>query len=371
MSQDSHESTAVRAFSPWKWIAWTAAILIGLWIATTAVHRHRMEKIRTEVESRGGRLEGNDFYPDWYDWLLTKAPNGWPKEAVLKLKGNFQRVVSVRLPPGVTPPHDLISRLAIFPRLEELVLRDCHLTDADLEGLSKLTALKLLALDGNPVSDRGLADLDKLVVLEYVYLHGTRAGDEVLRDASRIPKLDYLDLTNTDATDAGLSDLGSCPKLSTLMLDNTRVSDSGIASLAPQPSLLCFSLGGCSITDRGLGTIDDDHFPTLGVLNLEKTQVTADGVARLRLNRLGALIISNLPLADEHWRELARMKALFFVQWGEKLLGRESGRSSTGRSFVLDSFIQADGMGLFGPTISPSRPIRERYPQSPAPESLE
>ena len=372
MSQDSHEPITPHSFSPWKWIAWTAAILVGLWVAITAVHRYRMEKVRTEVESRGGRLEGREVFPGWYEWLLEKCPNGWPAAALLKFNGNFQRVVVVHLPPGTTPPHDLIARLIEFREIKQLRLPASQLTDADLDGLSKLTSLQQLNLSGNAVTDRGLAQLANLPELAELELFETRAAGHFLEHSSRWPNLSSINLSHSPVTGEGLARMGSLPNLRFLLLDHSQVSDVGLTSLATQPDLRTLRLDDTLITDKGLAAVDNLRFPKLEVLNVSKTAVTAEGISRLQLSRLKQLYLPQVELSDEHWRELVRMMSLRFVRWGEIDLRREFGLDATGRHILLDSFVGVriinGGRRVFG---GPPRYEQLRFPKSPAPETPE
>ena len=370
MSQDSHEPIAAPLFSPWKWIAWAAAILVGLWVASTAVDRHRMEQLRTEVESRGGRLEGQELPPGWYHWLVTKVPSDWAKQTAIKLKSNFRRVVAVHLPPGATLPPQFISRLTRFQQINTIDLPGCQLTDLDLEGLPKFTKLKYLDLRENPVTDKGLAQLGELSSLEVIILDETRAGDEVLRQASKLPKLITLMLSKTNVTDAGLGALGTDPAsghptLKVLFLNGTQISDTGLSLLPPQPALTQLTLEGCAITDRGLGEINDGRFPMLTALNVLETKVTADGISRLRLGHLQSLGFPNVAMTDKHWRGLTGLKKLDYVFWGDASLRRVEEFPATGHRLRLDSF-RATGVfrsgrrnGLF---------MGQRFPQSPVPE---
>ena len=339
MPQDDHENPAEPRFSLWRWIAWTAALLVGLWVALTAVDRHQMEKLRTEVESRGGWLQGRNLYPGWYTSLLTKAPNGWPKQAVQKLSGCFLRVVEVRLPPETALPQDFILRLSRFQRVTHLELPYCHLTDADLDGLSKFKELQYLNLSGNDVTDAGLAHLDELPDLRYLIFQRTRVGDGVLFQASRLPNLSCLNVGETSITDAGLRTLATLPNLTALYLGSDQISDTGLASVAPQPSLTQLGLRGSQITDKGLNTIDDVHFPALRHLDIAETQVTAEGVSRLRLSELRGLSFPNVTMTDEHWRDLVGLKTLDYASWGDvELRRREHFWGGGGRRIRIDSF---------------------------------
>lgn len=366
MPQDSHEPRAATGFTLWKGIGWTTALIVGLWVSITAVQRYRMEKLRSEVESRGGRLEGEDFYPGWYNWLQIKAPSGWPTVMVLKWDRSFRRVVHVHVPPGSTLPPNFISRLTCFQQLTRLELPDCQLTDADLADVSEFTKLKYLDLSRNPISDRGLARLDKLANLEVVVLNETRVGDQVLQQASRLPNLITLMLAGTVASDDGLKDVGAFPKLKVLDLSGTRVSDLGLESLPLLPHLLQLSVNGCSITDRGLAAIDDGRLPDMTALGLSQTQVTADGVVRLRMGKLQSLSFPNVAMTDEHWRGLAGMKRLEYLTWGNTSLYRARSFPTRGPRVVLDSFIEI-------PTLPNGRLDRNspgrRFPQSATPSA--
>lgn len=369
MSHKSHEPLAEHGFSPWRWIAWTLALVLGLWVAIMAVHRHRMEKIRSEVESRGGRLEGEHFSPGWYEWLLAITPGGWPKEAVLKFKGNFQRVTIVHLPPATTPPHDLIARLNAFKQIRELSLPECQLTDDDLDGLSKLTSLRQLNLSGNAVTDRGLAQLANLSELRVLELFETRAAGHFLEHSSRWPELSSLRLSRSPVTGEGLARMGTLPNLRVLLLDHSHVSDLGLTSLAVQPELATLTLDASLITDQGLAAVDDRRFPKLQVLQVGQTAVTANGVSRLQSSGLARLMVPNLELSDEHWRELTRMKKLTLVRLDEVEYWRETKRGPTGGRIVLDSFI---GMlpNQAGHRIwRMPRHTYLRVPKSPVPEN--
>lgn len=339
MQENSDPTTAAPRFSPWRWLAWGAAILAGILVASAALDRYRMEKLRAEVESRGGRLEGQLIYPGWYKWLLAKAPQGWARQTVLKLSGNFRRIVTVNVPPGSALPPHFISRLTRFQSLVNLRLPGCHLTDSDLDGLSKFSELRILVLRDNPVSDRGFTRWDKLQSLTIIDFKGTRIGDEFMGHVARLPKLAYLDLTNSSVTDAGLRAIGSHP-LRTLFLSGTQVSDSGLNELAPLPHLSQLTLDNCPITDTGLAAIDDHRFPLLVSLTISGTQVTAEGVSRLRLGHLQRYSFPAVAMTDEDWRELAGLKKLDYVTWGDVELRRcevfpVGGR---GRRTRLDAF---------------------------------
>lgn len=356
MPQDSNDAVAAPGISLWKLIAWTTAILVGLWVSITAVQRYRMEKLRTEVESRGGRLEGQVIQPRWYSWLATKVPNGWPRQTVLKFSDSFRRVVHVHLPEGSFLPPDFVSRLSIFRQVQQLDLPNCDLSDADLEKLSAFSELHHLNLNGNRVSDRGLAELDRLPFLRTLELGQTRVGDGVLHQVSSLKSLVSLNVSATLVTDDGLRAMGSPPSLRYLYLSGSRISDSGLSAMDAQPVLILLELTGCPISDQGLREINDSRFPSLQSLNVAETQVTADGIADMKLNGLRELKWLTFPhvrMMDHHWLSLATVKSLVRLNWGDVQLRREFIWLPASRSRMpLDSF---EVVGIPGRDFYPRR----------------
>lgn len=83
----------------------------------------------------------------------------------------------------------LASGLSRVSQLEYLFMDQCHLTDAGLVQLGKLTALRKLSLTGNRISDAGLDQLTGLKNLEVLHVGDTRvteSGRQRLRQA--LPK---------------------------------------------------------------------------------------------------------------------------------------------------------------------------------------
>lgn len=360
MPHDSHEPTVERGVSPWRWIAWTLVLLVSLWVTVAAVHRYQMVKIRSEVESRGGRLEGRELSPGWYRWLEAKAPTDWLKQMAIKGRANFRRVHAVSVPPGSELPPDFVSRLTIFRHVRQLQMANCNLDDRDLERLPEFRELTYLNLSGNRVSDNGVVGLDRLPLLRTLELAETRVGDGVLRQLSSHPSLVSVNVSGTLVTDDGLRAMGSPRRLCYLYLSGTRVSDSGLAALNTQPYLKLLELTGCPISDRGLQEINDARFPSLNTLHLKDTQVTADGIATMKVNSprdLKWLNFPNVPMENHHWESLAAIKSLVRLTWGDVQLRRGYTRSAkTRRSLLpLDSF---EVMGL---------PGRKSYPYKPVP----
>jgi hypothetical protein len=77
-------------------------------------------------------------------------------------------------------------------------------TDAGLEPIGALTALRSLDLADAPVTDASLERLMELAAIEHLSLYHTGITDASLAALSRLRRLIYLDLRRTDTTEAGV-----------------------------------------------------------------------------------------------------------------------------------------------------------------------
>jgi len=103
-----------------------------------------------------------------------------------------------------------------------LKLRDA--TDADLEHLKGLTALRQLDLGwGTRVTDAGLEHLKGLTGLQYLSLSGTQVTDAGLEDLKALTALRWLGVSGTQVTDTGTEQLKkSLPNVSATVVSHAR-----------------------------------------------------------------------------------------------------------------------------------------------------
>ena len=109
-------------------------------------------------------------------------------------------------------------------------LRLTWCTDAELEHLKGLTALRQLYLSYTQVTDAGLEHLKGLTQLQYLDVPSnvTDAGLEHLKG---LTALQYLNLAATRVTDAGLEHLKGLRALRVLDLRETKVTEAGVEQL--------------------------------------------------------------------------------------------------------------------------------------------
>jgi hypothetical protein len=244
---------------------WIALAVLAL-IAGGIAWRVTRESPEDLVERLGGKVTKTYFGSEWSEWALRFVPGG-------------ARVLSdLSTPVGI----DLIKRdaddetvrqIAQFDHLQVLLLDQTGVTDAACKELAKLKELRALTLSKTNVSDEGLYYLRNSTQLAELDLHDTRVTGFGLRHLQEMANLKELSLANTRVCGRNLEHLAALPNLQTLDLSGTPISDDDVERL------------------RGLRVI---------VLHLRDTQVTEDGLARLRLaNRIVGLDISGTQVNDD------------------------------------------------------------------------
>lgn len=217
-------------------------------------------------------------------------------------------IVSLDFDRNVTD--DSLKQLADVQNLRKLRLPGSLITDDGLKHLAAHTGLKDIDLGVTLVSDTGVDDLVKLSNLESVGLSGTRLSDKGVAKLASLPKLRTLNIGYTKVTDLCLEHLAATG-VKELMLYNTDVGDAGllkVAELGGLQQLTKLDLRGCKVTDNGIkalkalpelfaldingpitdAAVDDlAAIPKLTVLYIEKSSITALGIARLKSLRPG------------------------------------------------------------------------------------
>jgi len=206
-------------------------------------------------------------------------------------------------------------------------------TDADLEHLKGLTALRVLDLRNTRVTDRGLEQLKGVTSLQRLFLDHTRITDAGLEHLKGLTSLQSLELPYTRVTDEGMEYLKGLTALEGLGLDGTQVTDAGVERLKGLKALRNLGFGHTRITDSALqhlkgmtvqkltlsytritdaGLEQVKGFPGVRILDLPGTQVTDAGLEHLKgLTVLHTLDLTGTQVTDAG---LERLKVLTTLQ---------------------------------------------------------
>jgi len=199
---------------------------------------------------------------------------------------------------------DGLSYLTELPRLWSLIIDNAAITDAGASTLGRFRGLEALALDKVAISDRGMAALGNLIQLKAISVRENRISDAGILHLASLTNLEQVNLSHTCVTNAAAQVLGRMLLMKRLDLSGTRVTDDGICELRQlthiellglddtsigDVALQCIGemsqlrqlyLDGTNVTDEGLKHIG--ALPELQFVTLVRTQVTREGVTRLR-----------------------------------------------------------------------------------------
>jgi hypothetical protein len=106
-----------------------------------------------------------------------------------------------------------VRALCSLPKLEQLWLEGCDVSDAVLPSVAKIPKLKRLNLDHTRVNGSGLHAFAGNTVLESLSLRGTDIDDAALAHILQIKGLSHLGLEETHVTRQGVLTLAALPLL--------------------------------------------------------------------------------------------------------------------------------------------------------------
>ena len=185
--------------------------------------------------------------------------------------------------------------------VESIDLTDSALNEEALQLLAQKKNLKTLKI-GRTIGSKAPALTDEALriiadcrTLEFIHLHRQDITDDGIRHLANLPNLKKLQLGGTKVTGRRLFELSN---LTWLRLDSTPVTDQALASITYLEALEQLYLDGTQISDKGLQNLRPDRLGYLRVLNLHNTQVTAQGLAKLKKNFPELAIGANKDLLE-------------------------------------------------------------------------
>ena len=231
--------------------------------------------------------------------------------------------------------------------LKMLHLTSTAIADSALTALTKMRALKELALTNTRITGTAIATLGGIPSLEVLHLNQTGLTDADLAGLKPLRNLTLLNLGDTKVTGAGLAAIGGLTKLNHLMLDGLDLSGGDCAALAGCRSLTQLQLSRCKLSAAQLAQIAG----LTSLTRLSLAGVTVDGVpltdAQLAsfatLTRLADLDVSNAAVTGTGFAALSRCRDLTVLA----LLG-STAPSSDGLLVLLRTFPRLNELHLSG-----------------------
>jgi Leucine-rich repeat (LRR) protein len=239
-----------------------------------------------------------------------------------------------------------LSFVQAFPNLENLSVRDCFLYDESIRHLGRLTKLKQLDLNGNPLSDSALLHLSGLTSLEHLRIRAN-ITDTGIRHLHSLHRLQSL-VVDSAVSDEAVSELRSAiPSLVSVLSGVSRPAGAPYNRMSlekeiekvRQEKLDTITIGGSATLHLRLiedlyqlksmyihRSIQDDDMlhlrklTNLTKLKLKSTAVTDDGLVHLsKLGNLEHLDLTESPVSGtglRHLRNPSRLKHLNLLSFG-------------------------------------------------------
>lgn len=208
----------IRPVPPRRWTSFSlrtlllAVTLVSV-VCAIAVRYSAQHRLAREWTRRGGVVTYHPplfSLPDRIGWYLRDV-----------------RSVELSRRPIDVGDFEAMQRL---PRLEGVFLGRCELTDPIVRELGRCRRLKKLALWHSTLHDAQVAELADLRELEVLDIHGSRTTEACLETLERLPALRALKF-DFPLSDAGLARLAAMPVVAPLPFNLQDVTDVGLRDL--------------------------------------------------------------------------------------------------------------------------------------------
>ena len=176
-------------------------------------------------------------------------------------------------------------------------------TDADLELLRDNQIITNLLLDESEVTDEGMRVISTMTNLVHLRIR-SKLTDACIDDLLNLPALKFLNLPFADFSDEGLERLAKHPHIQLLRLRSPQATDRAMPAIAAMENLAFLHFIEVSITDHGLKAFYDAH--NLQSLYLDDCKTTDQGLSMLLKRQpnlhlhVNQAHLDNDPQKDKH-----------------------------------------------------------------------
>ncbi|NNJ25094.1 leucine-rich repeat domain-containing protein [Alienimonas chondri] len=210
------------------------------------------------------------------------------------------------------------ARAAARHRHATLDLRHCSIAWGGLRPFTSKTNLHRVRLTHCLLPPEELAPLADAAGLISLDLSGSVGVSGGLAALAGHPALSETRAAGSDLNDASFAALVHCPSIASLQLDRTNVTDEGLAMMdGAATGLISLSLAHTNVSDWGVASMGSH--PQLSALDLSGTNVTDAGLWSLVQNcpNLDALTLSGTAVSDEGLAALVHLPKLSALDLSE------------------------------------------------------
>lgn len=240
--------------------------------------------------------------------------------------------------------HDIVGRKTYLPWYDDVYYYRAPVDDETLTSLARLRGLQDVELEISECSPESLSHLESYSSLEAAHLTGTQDLDsfEWVRNC---PKLKSLSFTDIPVPPAEWPKLLALPNFSTLQISDNRITfsdgfetelqithSSTPTHLGPAEAEAINATAGLQTLALNLNTSNTAFWQSLAQ-NQTLTEIKISGPVPLsdliplgKIPTLTALIIRDVPIANEEWKLLPQLKGLQSIQLDVSTCSPESFR---------------------------------------------
>lgn len=256
------------------------------------------------------------------------------EDAVNEVRNPFNGPMIVSVSDRRDSSSDQVELIAHFPETKTLIFLHQFPDDEDLAGLSNLTNLEHLSVEGSLITDDGLALLKNFSNLRSLDLRYSLIKGPGLKHLRELPRLEQLCLMDNELTDDCVSTLLELKSLKVISLDRTFVSSIRISELVDHgielksfPFQMSLVVSPDPWEASWISPFSNNDLRTFQPLKtattLEPTNATWQTIRKLALSadsqiqmllppdgRVTCLRVRGAKMKDEHFQALARMRDL-------------------------------------------------------------
>ncbi|MFM9066209.1 MAG: leucine-rich repeat domain-containing protein [Planctomycetota bacterium] len=177
-------------------------------------------------------------------------------------------------------PDAALDWLTHFPKLFELQLGGCAISDAGVKKLASLKTLEMLYLDRTDITDAALESVAELPELVLLVLERTRVTGKGVAQLRKLSELRTLNLSRCVVKDADLEMVGTMRNLEVLTLSHAQITGGGLKHLQPLPKLRVLNISHNPVEEEKLLLLQ--NAPTLKMLYVRGIELRESTVSELK-----------------------------------------------------------------------------------------
>jgi hypothetical protein len=207
---------------------------------------------------------------------------------------------------------DPSTEFSVPKQLRRLEAIDTPIVTSHLRGISRLSELESLRLDGTALEGNWLRHVSGLRKLRSLIVRNGELTDDSARSLARMKELRSLQISQLKITAALGPAVERLEELEDLVIIDAPFDDEGMKCLVRLKHLQVLFLDGTAITDNGIANLKG--LPNLWRLSLQNTEVGDEGLRYLsRLPKLGGLDIRDTRATNSCLRSLVGISSLKMV----------------------------------------------------------